>query len=46
MKGMNRVMVMKMQIAAEKFHCFYIYNTASQVLQVTSEELALSLIFR
>jgi hypothetical protein len=34
MKGMNRVMVMKMLIVAEKFHRFYIYNTAAEDLQV------------
>lgn len=34
MNGMNRVAVMKMQIAAEKFHRFYIYIIPIEVLQV------------
>jgi len=34
MKGMNRVMVMKMQLTARKFHRFYIYTTPTKDLQV------------
>jgi hypothetical protein len=39
MMQMDRVMMMKMQLGAKKFHRFYIYNTAVKVLQVGFKQL-------